>query len=138
MELKSCPVVAPKLLKADSLVETCASCGAWVERYPAFLGEPDGYWECEKCGCTSVNIRDGRPYAPKSQKWEQVLKWFNEMYLDIPYWDWDTVVTEPPMRELDWAAVETWFRSQNIHRVFISFGEMAEPATAPADGEGGA
>ncbi len=125
-----CPVPAPKLLKADSLVETCASCGAWVNRYPAFFGESDRYWQCDKCGCTSVKIRDGRPYGSKSRQWEHVVIEFNELYLDIAYWDWDTVVTDPPMHTLDWAAVETWFRSQNIHRVFISFGEITEFASA--------
>lgn len=130
MELKDCPVAAPKLLKADSLVETCASCGAWVNRYPAFFGESGCDWGCDKCGCTSVKIRDGRPYGPKSRQWEHVVAEFNELYLDIAHWDWDTIVTEPPMRELDWAAVEDWLRSRNIHRVFIGFGEIAEHGTS--------
>lgn len=119
-----CPVKPPKLLRAESTVETCSSCGAWVERYPSFLGESDGFWECEKCGCTSVNIRDGKPFAKKSRRWADIVEMFNDLYLDIPHWDWDTVVTDPPMRELDWSAIEAWFRSQNIYRVFLSFGNI--------------
>lgn len=120
----NCPVQAPKLLKAKSTVETCSSCGAWVERYPSFLGESDSFWECEKCGCTSVNIRDGRPYSQKNQRWGEIVKLFEETYLQIPYWDWDTVETDPPMNTLDWAAVEAWYRSQNIYRVFINVGAV--------------
>ena len=116
----SCPVPAPKLLKAQSTVETCASCGAWVERYPSFLGESDNSWQCEKCGCSSVKVREGRPYGPKSSQWVEVVKMFEDAYLDIPHWDWDTIQTEPPMQSLDWEAIERWFRSQNIYRVFIS------------------
>lgn len=119
-----CPVPAPKLLKANSTVETCASCGAWVERYPSFMGENDGFWECEKCGCTSMNIRDGKPFGRKSRRWSEIVKMFEESYTDIPYWDWDTIETEPPMRDLDWSAIEAWYASQNIHRVFISFGKV--------------
>ena len=119
-----CPVKAPRLLKAKSLVETCASCGAWVERYPSFLGEPDGYWQCEKCGCTSVRIRDGKPFGPKSRRWHDLVEMFEDLYLNIPEWDWDTVETDPPMKSLDWEAVEEWFRSQNIYRYFIHLPEV--------------
>lgn len=115
-----CPVPAPKLLKADSTVETCASCGAWIERYPTFLGESDSFWQCEKCGCTSVKLRDGRPYGPKSGKWAQVVSMFEDAYLDIPYWDWDKVEAEPPLQSLNWEAIEQWFESQNIYRIFIN------------------
>lgn len=117
---ESCPVAAPKLLKAESTVETCAGCGAWVERYPAFMGEADGFWQCEKCGSTAVNIRKGRIYGPESKAWAWISQQFEELYLDIPHWDWDTIVTEPPMQVLDWAAIEAWFRSKHIYRAFIS------------------
>lgn len=120
----NCPVQAPKLLKAKSTVETCASCGAWVDRYPSFYGESDGYWECDKCGCTSVKLRDGRPFSKKSRKWDEVVQVFEECYLDIPQWDWNTIVTEPPMITLDWGAVEEWYRSQNIYRIFINVGTV--------------
>lgn len=119
MNDNDCPVKAPKLLKAKSTVETCASCGAWVERYPSFLGENDGYWQCDKCGSTAVKIRDGRPYSIKSRNWSQIVKWFNEGFTNIPEWDWNTIETEPPMKELDWNAIEGWYRSQNIYRMFI-------------------
>lgn len=116
-----CPMKAPKLLKVKSLVETCSSCGAWVERYPEFLAG-DYFWECEKCGCTSVKIRQGRPYSKKSREWENITNQFNELFLDIPYWDWDSIETEPPMKSLDWVAVEQYFNSQNIYRVFMGIG----------------
>ena len=41
------------------------------------------------------------------------------MWTDIPEWDWDTVETDPPMKEIDWSAIEAWYRSQGIYRVFL-------------------
>lgn len=114
-----CPVKPPKLLRADSVVETCASCGAWVERYPEFMGESDGFWECDRCNCSSVKIRQGRPYGPKSKEWAWVQEQFNMLYLDIAPPDRSTVLCDPPLESLDWNAVEEWFRSHNIYRVFI-------------------
>lgn len=127
----NCPVPAPKLLKAESTVETCASCGAWVQRYPTFMGDDDSFWQCDKCGSTSVKLRKGRDYGPKSKHWAWVNKQFQELYLDIFPGDRDTVVTEPPMSALDWQAVEAWFRSHNIYRSFIA-------VTAEVVTEGGA
>jgi ribosomal protein S27AE len=116
--MDNCPIKPPKLVKAQSRVESCNGCGRWIERYPSFMGDRDDYWQCEKCGCTSVKIRDGRPYGPKSHHWDNVVKRFEEMYLDIPHWDWDTVETVPSMKELDWEVIEKWFRSYNIYRTF--------------------
>lgn len=118
-----CPVPPPKLLKATSLVETCGSCGAWVERYPEFVGN-EIEWQCDKCGATWVNVRQGRPYGPKSKQWELVTEWFNDLYLDIHPDEWDTVTTDPPMESLDWQAIEAWYRSQNIYRMHISIGRI--------------
>jgi ribosomal protein S27AE len=115
-----CPVKTPKLLSAESTVETCASCGKWVQRYPSFMGDDDGYWQCEKCGCTSIRSRAGRPYGPKSRRWEWVVEQFNELFLDIAPWDRDTVQSTPPLKELDWESVETWFNANNIYRGFIN------------------
>jgi hypothetical protein len=120
-----CPVSVPKLLKAKSTVVHCASCGAWVRRYPDFLGEDDVFWECERCNNTSQTLREGRPYGKKSRQWAQIVEWFNDCCFDIPPWDWDTVETDPPMSSLDWKALERWYRSQNIYHVFIGFEEMA-------------
>ena len=115
-----CPVKTPKLLSAESTVETCASCGKWIQRYPSFMGDDDGYFQCEKCGNTSTRSRAGRPYGPKSKHWEWVLRQFNELFLDINPFDRDTVQSEPPLSELDWDAVEKWFISNNIYRSFIN------------------
>lgn len=122
-----CPVSAPKLIKAKSLVETCASCGAWAERYPEFFGEADNYcWQCEKCSNTSVKIREGRSYGAKSREWENIVKQFNELFLDITPDYWDSVETEPPMKDLDWQAIEAWYRSQGIYRIFIHVGNVSK------------
>lgn len=126
IEDNPCPVKPPKLLKAESLVTVCASCGTWVERCPAFFGELDGYWQCDKCGNTSVKIRDGRPYGAKSREWGRIVQEFEELCFDIPFWEWETITTEPPMKDLDWKAVETWYRSRGIHRMFIAGGEILE------------
>lgn len=119
---EECPIKAPKLLKAQSTVETCASCGAWVDRYPSFMGESDNFWQCDKCGCTSVKLRDGRPYGAKSRQWAEVVQMFEESYLNIHPGDYSTVETDPPMASLDWQAVEKWYQSQGIYRIFITVG----------------
>jgi len=80
----------------------------------------DEMWDCDKCGNTSCYEREGRPYSSKSRKWDWIVEQFNDVYLNIPYWDWDTIVTDPPMKTLDWTAVEEWFRSQHIYRMFIA------------------
>ena len=49
-----------------------------------------------------------------------IAKSFADMWTDIPEWDWDTVETDPPMKELDWSAIEAWYRSRGIYRVFLS------------------
>jgi hypothetical protein len=116
--MEECPVKPPKLISAKSTKVICARCGAWSYRYPDFMGG-DEMWDCDKCGNTSCYKREARPYGKKSRHWEKIVDWFNDVYLNIPYWDWDTVVTEPPMKDLDWAAIEEWFRSRHIYRIFI-------------------
>ena len=116
--MDECPVSAPKLISAKSTKVICARCGAWSYRCPSFMGT-DEMWDCDKCGNTSCYEREGRPYSVKSRNWGWIEQQFNELYLDIPYWDWDTVATDPPMKDLDWKAVEAWFRSQNIYRIFL-------------------
>lgn len=116
--MDDCPVKAPKLLSVKSTKVLCACCGAWAYRYPTFIGDDD-FFQCEKCGCTSIRNLEGRPYSNKSRQWEWIVSQFNEFFTDIAYWDWDTVVTDPPMKELDWQAIEAWYRSKNIYRMFI-------------------
>jgi hypothetical protein len=68
-----------KLLRASSTVATCTSCKTWVDRWPDFMGEPfDKGYQCEKCGCTSVALRPGRPFGPKHKDWESIVYWWNE------------------------------------------------------------
>ncbi len=120
---EECPVQTPKLLKCESTVETCGICGKWVTRYPDFVGN-EGFWECEKCGATHVQLWAGRVYGPKSKQWPLIVEWFNDLWLDIPPDLRDTVVTDPPMESIDWEAIEAWYRSQNIYRVHISIGSL--------------
>ncbi len=115
-----CPVPAPKLLWASALKERCGSCHRWVQRYPEFMGEADGYWQCEHCFCTSVLIQQARPYSLKSREWEQIVEWFEDCWTDIPPMLFNTVRTEPPLSEIDWQAIEAWYRSQHIYRWFIT------------------
>lgn len=131
-----CPVKTPKLISAESTVETCYSCGKWIQRYPSFMGDDDDFFQCEKCGSTATRSRKGRPYGPKSKHWEFVQKQFNELFLDISPFDRDTVKSDPPLGSLDWEAVEQWFRSNNIYRIFIGVQvEVVEPTPPAGDGE---
>ncbi len=114
-----CPVKPPRLLRADSTVEVCASCGSRFDRYPTFMGSDDGFWRCENCGGSLIKAHKGRPYGPQSKDWEWILDQFNKLYLDISPQDRDTVLSVPPLNELDWKAIEAWYRSHNIYRSFI-------------------
>jgi predicted amidophosphoribosyltransferase len=92
-----------KLLWAASTVFTCAQCHCWVVRSPGFMGDSDieGF-QCEQCGATSVHIRDGRPFGPKSAQWADVVSLW-EQYQDfaiemIDAFEWHNIVkTEPPL-----------------------------------------
>jgi hypothetical protein len=122
----ACPVKAPKLIKANALVETCASCGAWVERYPEFFGDDDRFWQCDKCGNTSIKIRQGRPYSNQSKQWAWIVEEFEKLWDGSPYWDWETVVTEPPMKDIDWKAIRDWYHSQNIYGYVVTPNGLSE------------
>ena len=92
-----------KLLWAASTVFTCAQCHCWVVRSPKFMGDTDitGF-ECEQCGATSVQMRDGRPFGPKSQQWQDILSLWDEFsefaieMIEAFEW-WDVIKTEPPL-----------------------------------------
>lgn len=92
-----------KLLWAASTVFTCAQCHCWVIRSPKFMGDSDieGF-QCEQCGATSVSLRDGRPFGPKSSLWVDVVALW-EQYQDfaiemIDAFDWwEIVTTYPPL-----------------------------------------
>jgi len=83
----------PKLLRARSTVITCAACGAWYTRIPAFMGDAlDKGDQCERCGATSFRYREGRPLGPKSQHWNAVLADWS--------WVYQTLVETPEFKEL--------------------------------------
>lgn len=60
------------LIKAH--VITCYRCGAWLGRTPLIYGDGDKGDFCWKCGCTSVRVREGRPYGPRSRHWDWLSK----------------------------------------------------------------
>ena len=57
------------LLAIKAQVVTCYSCGAWLGRRPVYYGSGDKGDYCHKCGNTSVKVRDGRPFGPRSKDW---------------------------------------------------------------------
>jgi len=124
MDEKPCPIATPTLLKAPSIVESCASCGKWVHRYPAFLGEILEVWQCEKCGNTSTKCRPGRPYGPQSKQWPTILSEWADCWTNIAPWDRNesVVVCDPPLASIDWWAIEEWYASRQIYRMFIGVG----------------
>jgi hypothetical protein len=95
-------VNAPKLLWLASIVQTCTGCKRWECRRPTYLGDELGKgYSCERCGVTSTDVREGKPYGPKSRIWAKLLKEWKE------YWDWNgldelvgLVKTEPPIEKL--------------------------------------
>lgn len=91
----------PQLLLAKSYVFTCTSCHSWQGRIPQFWGQDLGKgYQCEKCGCTSVNIREGRPYGSKSKAWEWVKPEFEKLWRFVIPYDMDTVITKPTLEEM--------------------------------------
>ena len=118
------PFPTPQLIKAYARKEECARCHAWVERYPSFMGDRDDFWECDRCGCTSMYIKDARPYGPLSAKWPQILDWWDEMWRDLPPWDFDTVECDPPLSSIDWPKVAEWFLANGITHMFIGAPSM--------------
>lgn len=86
-----------KLLKAESTVFICNCCKRWLGRAPTFLAldGTEGEFECD-CNCTSIIMRPGRPYGPKSREWKQVEEEFQELWELLP--DDEDVTTDPPFR----------------------------------------
>jgi len=78
-----------------SVVYRCASCHTWVWRTPYILSEL-GEWRCEKCGCSSVILNEGRKYGPKSKEWENFLRIVWEYPI---FQDWVYVEFDPPMSD---------------------------------------
>ena len=57
-----------------SQVTNCNACGAWLSRLPPYYGTGDKGDYCQKCFCTSVKVRDGRPFGPRHRDWKWMLK----------------------------------------------------------------
>lgn len=119
------PVAMPvlKLAKAERFV--CAHCKRPYPRYPAFLGD-DGYWQCERCMCTSAYTKDARAFGPHSADWEWIAKAFADCWSCITPDLFDSVVTEPPMASLDWKAIRAWERKHGIYTMglYVSVEEV--------------
>lgn len=113
------PFPTPRLIKAYARKEKCYRCHAWVDRYPSFMGDRDDFWECERCGCTSMYIEDARPYGPNSRKWFQVCEWWEDLWRDLPPWDFDTVECDPPLSSIDWSVVADWYEERGITHIYI-------------------
>jgi len=91
----------PTLLLAESYVYTCASCGTWAFRVPKFLDD-DGYWQCDKCGSSTLKMREGRPYGPKSRHWEWIENQFDQIVNSLPGEFLEGVKTDPPLEANTW------------------------------------
>ena len=55
-------------------VYRCSRCRTWYGRTPTFLGDLDKGDYCERCGCTSFSVSNGRPIGKKSKDWDWVLE----------------------------------------------------------------
>lgn len=107
------PVKLPELILAHSLVLTCGSCGAWIERFPEFYGKDYGEWYCPKCSSENIKFRRGRPYSKKSKSWRFIVENFShyfDSFVDPSLWN--TVVTVPPLEQFEWEIYKKWVRDQ--------------------------
>lgn len=103
------PHELPKLILAHSLVLTCGSCGAWIERFPEFYGKDYGEWYCPKCHSENIKFRRGRPFSKKSKSWHVIVENFDQRFDSFVAPSlWNTVVTSPPLAEFDWEAYKQW------------------------------
>jgi rRNA maturation endonuclease Nob1 len=60
------------VVKVYSYVYKCASCNTFYSRLPVWDGLDKGD-QCDKCGCTSFSVTQGRPYGPKSRQWPDLM-----------------------------------------------------------------
>lgn len=108
----------PKLLSVQSTVIRCAYCKRWLGRGPTYLYDDGCFFDCE-CGSTSVIVSVGRPYGPKSREWSRLVAEFNDVFEQFVPYEWDTVQTDPPMKDLDWAYIQKRERADGIFRWVI-------------------
>lgn len=106
----------------------------WVTSWAACLSNPrdlgheyamDGYdlpalhIHNEWVGTSDETVKrawsEGRPFGKKSRNWEAISNQFNKLWTSIPYWEWDTIETNPPMKSLDWKAINEWYHSKGMY-----------------------
>lgn len=112
--INKCPINPPKLLSVKSTKIICTSCGSWVGRYPTFSGSDD-YWQCERCGCTYLEFKNGRPYGKKSKEWEAIVILFNETFYQIREDEFDTIICNPPLEAIDHELIIKWLAENRIY-----------------------
>jgi DNA-directed RNA polymerase subunit RPC12/RpoP len=67
-----------KLVK--TYVIKCAQCKRWLGRLPRWTNAELGKGHrCEYCGCTSIEITNGRPWGPRSRYWDDLVTEFNDL-----------------------------------------------------------
>jgi len=96
-------MMKPKLKRAGSFVAICAVCGAWQGRYPTFMFEFGKGYQCGTCGATSINVRQGRPFGPRSRRWKGIEAAFDWCWNSIHPMDTEVIeslTTEPPLKEM--------------------------------------
>lgn len=67
----------PELALVKTYIYHCAQCHSWIVRVPQFDYDLGKGHTCHKCGCTSVNITEGRPFGPRSTRWSLCIDIFN-------------------------------------------------------------
>lgn len=79
-----------RLLLVKTYVFTCPSCKVWVDRRPQWHYDDFGKgYSCHRCGATGVQMREGRPFGPKSMHWSDL----KDEWHDIKDQEWKTTDT---------------------------------------------
>lgn len=80
-----------------STVITCNACGHWLGRVPLYESEGDKGDCCDRCGCTSVRLRNGRPFGPRYRYWPALIERLADGF---KWWTWpEQVAMFPEMGE---------------------------------------
>lgn len=122
MEQESFPFNPPALIRVDSVVETCGTCGAWLNRCPIWDYELVDC-RCHVCGGSSVRTRLGRPYSRRSRHWNDIQQRFNAVFQFIDPDIRENVVTDPPMSVLPWGEMREWYEKHNMFGVVTVWDE---------------
>ena len=93
----------PLLFYTD--VIACAQCGYWWCRIPKYECQSGIGESCDRCGNSSIKVRDGRPFGPKSGwRWELAMNDWNKFLrrdCEEQVWRRDEVIT--------WFKMPDWF-----------------------------